>query len=53
MKQSLLRRQCAFCIAKSCNTDLLGLCEVVNKCVDKGDPMDVMYSDFQKKSGSM
>ena len=49
MKQSLLgRRQYAFCPAKACNTDLLGFCEVVSKCVDKGDPVDVMYLDFQK-----
>ncbi|CAM5079996.1 unnamed protein product [Natator depressus] len=33
---------------KSCLTNLLELFEGVNKQVDKGDPRDIVYLDFQK-----
>ncbi|CAM4694812.1 unnamed protein product [Caretta caretta] len=40
------KSQHGFCKGKSCN--LLEFFEGVNKHVDKGDPVDIVYLDFQK-----
>ncbi|CAM4721027.1 unnamed protein product [Lepidochelys kempii] len=37
-----------FCKGKSCLTNLLEFFEGVNKHMDKGDPVDIVYLDFQK-----
>ncbi|CAM4589481.1 unnamed protein product [Caretta caretta] len=37
-----------FCKGKSCLTNLLEFFEGVNKHADKGDPVDIVYLDFQK-----
>ncbi|CAM4543822.1 unnamed protein product [Lepidochelys kempii] len=48
-KHKLLgKSQHGFCEGKSCLTDPLEFFEGVNKHVDKGDPMDIVYLDFQK-----
>ncbi|CAM4652894.1 unnamed protein product [Caretta caretta] len=44
----LHKSQHGFCKGKSCLTNLLELFEWVNKHVDKGDPVDIVYLDFQK-----
>ncbi|CAM5145241.1 unnamed protein product [Eretmochelys imbricata] len=45
-EHKLLRKsQHGFCKARSCLTNLL---EGVNKHVDKGDPVDIVYLNFQK-----
>ncbi|CAM5079620.1 unnamed protein product [Natator depressus] len=40
--------QHVFCKGKSCLTNLLEFFEGVNKHADKGDPVDIVYLDFQK-----
>ncbi|KAG6938185.1 hypothetical protein G0U57_007088, partial [Chelydra serpentina] len=40
--------QHGFCKGKSCLTNLLELFEGVNKHMDKGDPENIVYLDFQK-----
>ncbi|CAM5136677.1 unnamed protein product [Natator depressus] len=40
--------QHGFCKGKSCLTNLLEFLEGVNKHVDQGDPVDIVYLDFQK-----
>ncbi|CAM4676294.1 unnamed protein product [Lepidochelys kempii] len=48
-EHKLLRTsQHGFCKGRSCLTDLLEFFEGVNKYVDKGDPVDIVYLDFQK-----
>ncbi|KAG6933041.1 hypothetical protein G0U57_020115, partial [Chelydra serpentina] len=42
------KSQHGFCKGKSCLTNLLEFSEGVNKHVDKGDPVDIVYLDFQK-----
>ncbi|KAG6940840.1 hypothetical protein G0U57_011320 [Chelydra serpentina] len=42
------KSQHGFCKGKSCLTNLLEFFEGVNKHVDKGDPVDIVYLDFQK-----
>ncbi|KAM7181807.1 uncharacterized protein RBU57_000458 [Macrochelys suwanniensis] len=42
------KSQHGFCKGKSCLTNLLEFFERVNKHVDKGDPVDIVYLDFQK-----
>ncbi|CAM4685396.1 unnamed protein product [Lepidochelys kempii] len=44
----LHKSQHGFCKGKSCLTNLLEFFEAVNKHVDKGDPVDIVYLDFQK-----
>uniref|UniRef100_A0A8C3H706 Reverse transcriptase domain-containing protein n=1 Tax=Chrysemys picta bellii TaxID=8478 RepID=A0A8C3H706_CHRPI len=44
----LSNSQHGFCKGKSCLTNLLEFFEGVNKLVDKGDPVDIVYLDFQK-----
>uniref|UniRef100_A0A8C3F3S5 Reverse transcriptase domain-containing protein n=1 Tax=Chrysemys picta bellii TaxID=8478 RepID=A0A8C3F3S5_CHRPI len=44
----LSNSQHGFCKGKSCLTNLLEFFEGVNKHVDKGDPVDIVYLDFQK-----
>ncbi|CAM4644795.1 unnamed protein product [Lepidochelys kempii] len=44
----LLKNQHGFCKGRSCLTNLLEFFEGVNKHVDKGDPVDIVYLDFQK-----
>ena len=47
--QKLMRKtQHGFCKGRSCLTNLLEFFEGVNKQVDKGDPIDIVYLDFQK-----
>ncbi|CAM5124147.1 unnamed protein product [Natator depressus] len=48
-EHKLLRKsQHAFCKGRSCFTNLLEFFEGVNKHVDKGDPVDIVYLGFQK-----
>ncbi|CAM5084504.1 unnamed protein product, partial [Eretmochelys imbricata] len=48
-EHKLLRKsQHGFCKGKSCLNNLLEFSEGVNKHVDKGDPVDIVYLDFQK-----
>ncbi|CAM4645910.1 unnamed protein product [Lepidochelys kempii] len=48
-EQKLLSKsQHGFCKGKSCLPNLLEFFEGVNKHVDKGDPVDIFYLDFQK-----
>ena len=42
------KSQHAFCKGKSCLTNLLEFFGGVNKHVDEGDPVDIVYLDFQK-----
>uniref|UniRef100_K7F0M2 Reverse transcriptase domain-containing protein n=1 Tax=Pelodiscus sinensis TaxID=13735 RepID=K7F0M2_PELSI len=42
------KSQHGFCKGKSCLTNLLEFFEGVNKHADKGDPVDIVYLDFQK-----
>ncbi|CAM4600474.1 unnamed protein product, partial [Lepidochelys olivacea] len=42
------KSQHGFCKGKSFRTNLLEFFERVNKHVDKGDPVDIVYLDFQK-----
>ncbi|CAM5075917.1 unnamed protein product [Eretmochelys imbricata] len=42
------KSQHGFCNGRSCLTNLLESLEGVNKHVDKGDPVDIVYLDFQK-----
>ncbi|CAM5148917.1 unnamed protein product [Eretmochelys imbricata] len=44
----LHKRQHGFCKGRSCLTNLLEFFEGVDKHVDKGDPVDIVYLDFQK-----
>ncbi|CAM4653796.1 unnamed protein product [Lepidochelys kempii] len=44
----LRKRQHGFCKGRSCLINLLEFFEGVNKHVDKGDPVDIVYLDFQK-----
>ncbi|CAM4598511.1 unnamed protein product [Caretta caretta] len=44
----LCKSQHGFCKGRSCLTNLLEFFEGVNKHVDKGDPVDIVYLDFQK-----
>uniref|UniRef100_A0A8C8SCV0 Reverse transcriptase domain-containing protein n=1 Tax=Pelusios castaneus TaxID=367368 RepID=A0A8C8SCV0_9SAUR len=44
----LSNSQHGFCKGKSCLTNLLEFFEGVNKHVDRGDPVDIVYLDFQK-----
>ncbi|CAM4590202.1 unnamed protein product, partial [Caretta caretta] len=44
----LHKSQHGFCKGRSCLTNLLEFFEGVNKHVDKGDPVDIVYLDFQK-----
>ncbi|CAM4388385.1 unnamed protein product [Lepidochelys kempii] len=44
----LHKSQHGFCKGRSCFTNLLEFFEGVNKHVDKGDPVDIVYLDFQK-----
>uniref|UniRef100_A0A8C3TGZ7 Ataxin 7 like 1 n=1 Tax=Chelydra serpentina TaxID=8475 RepID=A0A8C3TGZ7_CHESE len=45
---SQMWNQHVFCKGKSCLTNLLEFFEGINKHVDKGDPVDIVYLDFQK-----
>ncbi|CAM4648684.1 unnamed protein product [Caretta caretta] len=48
-EHKLLRKsQYGFCKGRSCLTNLLEFFEGVNSHVDKGDPVDIVYLDFQK-----
>ena len=48
-EQALLREnQHGFCKGKSCLTNLLEFFEKVNRHVDAGEPVDIVYLDFQK-----
>ncbi|CAM4692094.1 unnamed protein product [Lepidochelys kempii] len=48
-KHDLLgRSQHGICKGKSCLTTLLEFFELINKRVDHGDPVDIVYLDFQK-----
>uniref|UniRef100_K7F105 Reverse transcriptase domain-containing protein n=1 Tax=Pelodiscus sinensis TaxID=13735 RepID=K7F105_PELSI len=42
------KSQHGFCKGKSCLTNLLEFFEGINKHADKGDPVDIVYLDFQK-----
>ncbi|CAM5136333.1 unnamed protein product [Eretmochelys imbricata] len=42
------KSQHGFCTGKSCLTNLLEFFEGVNKHVDKGDPVDIVYLNFQE-----
>uniref|UniRef100_A0A8C3IBY2 Reverse transcriptase domain-containing protein n=1 Tax=Chrysemys picta bellii TaxID=8478 RepID=A0A8C3IBY2_CHRPI len=42
------KSQHGFCKGKSCLTNLLEFFEGINKYVDKWDPVDIVYLDFQK-----
>ncbi|CAM4650296.1 unnamed protein product [Lepidochelys olivacea] len=42
------KSQHGFCKGTSCLTNLLEFFEGVNKHVDKGDPVDIVYLDFQQ-----
>ncbi|CAM4678027.1 unnamed protein product [Lepidochelys kempii] len=42
------KSQHGFCKGKSCLANLLEFFEESNKHVDKGDPVDIVYLDFQK-----
>ncbi|CAM5146477.1 unnamed protein product [Natator depressus] len=44
----LSKSQHGFCKGRACLTNLLEFFEGVNKHVDKGDPVDIVYLDFQK-----
>ncbi|CAM5114322.1 unnamed protein product [Eretmochelys imbricata] len=44
----LHKSQHGFCKGRSCLTNVLEFFEGVNKHVDKGDPVDIVYLDFQK-----
>ncbi|CAM5159894.1 unnamed protein product [Natator depressus] len=44
----LCKSQHGFCKGRSCLTNLLEFFEEINKHVDKGDPVDIVYLDFQK-----
>ncbi|CAM4607019.1 unnamed protein product [Lepidochelys olivacea] len=44
----LCKSQHGFCKGRSCLTNLLEFFEGVNKHVDKGDPVDIVYLYFQK-----
>ncbi|CAM5165119.1 unnamed protein product [Natator depressus] len=44
----LCKSQHGFCKGRSCLTNLLEFFEGVNKHEDKGDPVDIVYLDFQK-----
>ncbi|CAM4529159.1 unnamed protein product [Caretta caretta] len=44
----LCKSQHGFCKGRSCLTNLLEFLEGVNKHVNKGDPGDIVYLDFQK-----
>ncbi|CAM5074984.1 unnamed protein product [Natator depressus] len=46
--QLLCKSQHDFCKGRACLTNLLKFFEGVNKHVDKGDPVDTVYLDFQK-----
>ncbi|CAM4389985.1 unnamed protein product [Caretta caretta] len=46
--QLLCKSQHGFCKRRACLTNLLEFFEGVNKHVDKGDPVDTVYLDFQK-----
>ncbi|CAM4382079.1 unnamed protein product [Lepidochelys olivacea] len=47
-RKLLCQRPHGFCKGRSCFTNLLEFFEGVNKHVDKGDPVDLAYLDFQK-----
>ena len=48
-EQTLLREnQHGFLKGKSCLTNLLEFFEKVNRHVDLGEPVDIVYLDFQK-----
>ncbi|CAM4408569.1 unnamed protein product, partial [Caretta caretta] len=47
-EHKLCKSQHGFCNGRSCLTNLLEFFEGVNKHVDKGDPVDIVYLDFQK-----
>ncbi|CAM4549014.1 unnamed protein product [Caretta caretta] len=42
------KSQCGFCKGKSCLNNLLEFSEGVNKHLNKGNPVDLVYLDFQK-----
>ncbi|CAM4398386.1 unnamed protein product [Caretta caretta] len=48
-EHKLMRKsQHGFCKGRSCLTNLLEFFEGVNKHADKGDPVEIVYLDFQK-----
>ncbi|CAM5167108.1 unnamed protein product [Eretmochelys imbricata] len=47
-EHTLGKHQHSLCQGKPCLTNLLEFLEGVNKHVDKGDPVDIVYLDFQK-----
>ena len=44
----LRENQYGFCEGKTCLTNLLELFEKVNRHVGVGEPVDIVYLDFQK-----